>query len=333
MNDIIENSTKAIGRTHELIAAEINSIKNQTRKMMIYNSIEIGRRLVEAKQLVSHGEWGTWLEETVNYSKSTANNLMRIFEQYGADQLTLLEDNSKSQALGNLSYTQVVALLRIPEEDREEFIDNNDMDSMSTRELQQAIKDREKAIKEKEELEKKLKSSEEKVKAEKMHRDTIDESYKRLEEVNKGHYKKAEELRIELEEAKIKLSKAQSKEDKEEVERLQSTLSETESELTHRNRKIAELELIIKQRPIEVNAETIVEKIPEEIEKELNELRKKTQLANPTINKFSYTFEELVKKFKELLTTLEEIKEKDGESHSKYKNAVLGLISKMSETL
>ena len=50
-----------VNRTPEIIAAEINGIKEQTRKMVLYNSIEIGRKLTEAKLLVEHGEWGHWL--------------------------------------------------------------------------------------------------------------------------------------------------------------------------------------------------------------------------------------------------------------------------------
>ena len=125
-------------RTPQIVAAEINSIKDQTRTMILCNSIEIGRRLVEAKTLVGHGEWGEWLKTSVDYSKSTANNLMRIFDEYGANQMPLFGDNSKSQALGNLSYTQAVALLGVP--DKEEFIQENDVENMSTRELQEAIK-------------------------------------------------------------------------------------------------------------------------------------------------------------------------------------------------
>ena len=74
----------AISRTPDMIATEINSIKSQTRIMVLCNSIEIGRRLVEAKEMLPHGEWGKWLETSVDYSQSTANNLMRIFEEYGA---------------------------------------------------------------------------------------------------------------------------------------------------------------------------------------------------------------------------------------------------------
>jgi hypothetical protein len=67
--------------------------------MVLYNSIEIGRKLTEAKSLLDHGEWGEWLENSVEYSKSTANNLMRIFDEYGSDQITLLGDNAKSRTL------------------------------------------------------------------------------------------------------------------------------------------------------------------------------------------------------------------------------------------
>ena len=93
-----------VQRTPELIAEEINHIKNQTKVMVIYNTIEIGRKLTEAKSKIPHGEWGKWLEEKVNYSKSTANYLMRIFEEYGSEQMALFgETPPKFQALGNLS--------------------------------------------------------------------------------------------------------------------------------------------------------------------------------------------------------------------------------------
>ena len=82
-----------VNRTPEIIAAEINGIKEQTKKMVLYNSIEIGRKLTEAKLLMDHGEWGKWLENAVDYSKSTANNLMKIFQEYGAEQITLLDNN------------------------------------------------------------------------------------------------------------------------------------------------------------------------------------------------------------------------------------------------
>ncbi len=73
-------------RTPEIIAIEINSIKEQTKNIVLQNSIEIGRKLVEAKSLLPHGEWGKWLEKSVAYSQRTANDLMRIFNEYGSSQ-------------------------------------------------------------------------------------------------------------------------------------------------------------------------------------------------------------------------------------------------------
>ncbi|WP_396391509.1 DUF3102 domain-containing protein [Desulfosporosinus shakirovi] len=40
------------------------------------------RGLTEAKALLKYGEWGKWLEESVDFSQSRANKLMRIFKEY-----------------------------------------------------------------------------------------------------------------------------------------------------------------------------------------------------------------------------------------------------------
>lgn len=129
-------------RTPQIIAAEINSIKDQTGKMLLYSAIEVGRRLTEAKALVNHGEWLKWLENSVSYSKSTAENLMRIFEEYGTKLPASADGNANSQSIGNLSYTQAVILLGIPEQERETFVAGNDVGSMSTQQLKQAVKER-----------------------------------------------------------------------------------------------------------------------------------------------------------------------------------------------
>jgi len=196
MNKVVKtNLNKTIARTADLIAAEINNIKEQTRKMVLYNSIEIGRRLIEAKEIVGHGEWGKWLKESVDYSQRTDNNLMRIFEEYGAEQITLLGDNSKSQTFANLSYSQAIALLELPGEEREDFVKENNVEDMSTRELQ-------KVIKEKQELEDKLKATEKKAEEEHKAWETISKSYDSLEKTNEKHCKDAENMKKEVESSK-----------------------------------------------------------------------------------------------------------------------------------
>lgn len=146
MTDIINVKSQAVGvRTAETIATEINTIKRQTQKIMLASSIEIGKRLTEAKELVDHGQWGKWLQENVNYSERTAQNLMRVYDQYGEKfgmtEMDSLFASGTQNVFEELSYTQALALLSLPtEEEREHFVEEHDVSSMSTRELQDAIK-------------------------------------------------------------------------------------------------------------------------------------------------------------------------------------------------
>ncbi|MHB8124872.1 MAG: DUF3102 domain-containing protein [Desulfitobacteriaceae bacterium] len=137
-------------RTPLVIAAEINMIKHQTEKIVLYNAIKIGRRLTEAKSLVPHGEWGKRLEDSVSYSQRTAENLMRIFEEYGSNQLASSGGNAKSQTFAILSYSQAVIFLGIPENEREEFLAAHDIENMSVRKLQKAVKERDQALQDRE---------------------------------------------------------------------------------------------------------------------------------------------------------------------------------------
>jgi len=109
------------------IENEINLLKQQTAQ----NIIEIGKRLLRAKEGTEHGQWQIWLETKVNFKKSTANNFMRVAKEM-----------ENFQALGDLGQTKVFALLELPANDRETFIEENKVEDMTTRELQQAIKEK-----------------------------------------------------------------------------------------------------------------------------------------------------------------------------------------------
>ena len=54
------------------LAVEINIIKERSEKMVLGNFIDLGRRLTEAKNLLKHGEWGKWLQESVGFSQNRA---------------------------------------------------------------------------------------------------------------------------------------------------------------------------------------------------------------------------------------------------------------------
>lgn len=320
-------------RIPDIIAAEINSIKSQTRNMILSASIEIGQRLVEVKSIVPHGEWQNWLKHKVDYSQSTANNLMNIYQEYGNN--PMLTDESKSQALGNLGYTQAVALLSIPREERKQFVEEHDVENMSTRELQQAIK-------EKQELERQLAETradlEEQLKQQSLFEEKLSEAEEKVDNERQALEKATERYKINSQESLQKiqqlqeeLTKARAAGNSEQSELLQEQLDEASKDLQSSAERIEDLERQLKERPIEVEATTVIEKVPEEVEKELEELRKNRQ--HPALAKFNYQFDTLVSNFNSLLRTLDEIKELDERTYTQYTKATVGLINKMLERL
>ncbi len=133
-------------RTVETVTLEIRTLQRQAQQVVLGYAIEIGRRLEEVKAMLPHGQWGDYLKHEVEYSQSTAQNFMRIFREYGASQQSLFGGVANSQALGNLTYTKALQLLAIPDaEDRERFAIENDVEHMSVRELNEALKARDEA--------------------------------------------------------------------------------------------------------------------------------------------------------------------------------------------
>jgi chromosome segregation ATPase len=128
-------------RTTDMIAAEINALTAQ----MLSSVIEIGRRMVEAKEMLPYGTFGKWIEDNTGYSSSTANNFMRLFKEYGAAQGSLFGAQVESQTIGKLSYSKALALLALPADERETFAEEYHVDEMSTKELKQAIRERDEA--------------------------------------------------------------------------------------------------------------------------------------------------------------------------------------------
>ena len=152
MNEPMKAAGGAVGENRlAVLAGEINFIKEQARdaiqQMAFRSAVEIGRRLVEAKEQVAHGEWGAWLEENVSYSERTAQNFMSIYKGYVV--------NGKTQPVADLNFTQALALLGIKDAgEREAFMAEKhevtdrsgetsmkSVEDMSKRELEKAIRE------------------------------------------------------------------------------------------------------------------------------------------------------------------------------------------------
>lgn len=230
------------------LAAEINTIKKQTQHIMMAASVEIGRRLVEAKAAVGHGGWESWLRENVNYSQRTANNMMRVYHEYGTGQGQLFGKELNSQALADLSYTQAVALLGIKDPDeRAEFVEQHDVADMSSREIEKAIKERDAA-----------KAEAEQARKEK-------EAVARENRELRGKASRADEAEAANDQLMAALQKAETARDD-----IQNKLAET-------NRKLEEAEA--RGNTIET---VEVEKIPDEMQEELERLRAEVEQAKAT---------------------------------------------------
>lgn len=103
--------------------------------------LEIGKLLIEAKDALPHGDWGNWLRERVEFSERTAQNFMRVAREYA----------SNPQLVADLgSVRKAIALLDVPEEEREAFVEETAAAQLTARQLETAIRERNAAIEERE---------------------------------------------------------------------------------------------------------------------------------------------------------------------------------------
>ena len=126
-------------RSPQEIAAEINAIRRRAARQLLEDSVEVGRLLTEAKQSVSHGEWGGWLEENFQYSSTEANNLMRLYEAYGTREQIGLFEEDRTAIFGRMNKSQAIALLGLPDAERAAFVEANPPEDLSVREFEKRI--------------------------------------------------------------------------------------------------------------------------------------------------------------------------------------------------
>lgn len=94
------------------------------------NMLQLGRVLTEAKPLVAHGEWRSWVKENAKMSERTAEDYMKAYAEFGID--------TKVAELGT---TKIIRLLPMTPEERQRLMEENDVSTMSTRQLDAAIRE------------------------------------------------------------------------------------------------------------------------------------------------------------------------------------------------
>ncbi len=321
-----------------IIAAEINVIKERTKQAVLSASIEIGQRLCEAKELVPFGDWEQWLHDKVDYSQSTANNLMRIFKEYGDDQLSL-GGTSKSQTFANLSYSQALALFALPAEEREDFVKENPVEDMSARQLQDAIAAQKAAEVQKTAAENKLQGTQKLLDIANESKDKLEAALKKSDDDRAGAEQQAaaeiKKLKEELAAASepVAPSAAELKKLRGEVKaKIEADYKKKEDQLTLEKKTAEE-----KTQEIQKSYEDQLKKLKldnESIAAQAADAEKKLSLSDPEAQKFAVYFDTFQQTFQQLRRSLDKLAASGNtETAGKLRGALKQIIAQLTQTL
>ena len=310
-------------RDIQTVTTEIRTLHRQAQGMILNYAIEIGRRLKEAKSLLEHGEWGEWLENEVDFSRSTANNFMKIFEEYGAKQVSLFGD-ANSQTLGNLPYTHALKLLAVPAEEREEFVEEHHVEDLSSRELDRLIKERDAAVRRAEESEER----------ELAQADALAE-LEALRNKVETQEQMAGEGRAALHQMEEKVAAAQERLDKEKKKaKEREDQLRRELKLAQNNPEVPEEVLQKIRAEAEEASSASVEKAQKEAQEAkaaLEQARKDLALADGDMAVFKELFRRVQEDFELMTDAIRRIQGKNPESAKKLQNAVRALVKQWTE--
>lgn len=132
-NEIIEAEYREIESCDlPTITAEIKYISKSMNNMLLQCLIEIGKRFAKAKTLVQYGKWGEYCEKYTGYKQAMAENYIKIYKEYGADQQSLFGNFENSESIKNLGVTKLIELTAIPADEREHFVEENNITEETT---------------------------------------------------------------------------------------------------------------------------------------------------------------------------------------------------------
>lgn len=302
-------------RTLEIVAAEIRSYTWS----MLTNIIEIGRRLTEAKEMLPHGEFINWCTENFGYSRSQTNNFMRLYDAYGSEQKSLFGAELNVQTFGHLNYSKALALLALSSpEEREEFVETHDVDNMTTRELQQAIK-------EKEEAEARAKQAEKATEEIRNEREAISLALKHAQDQVRELENRPIEVAVEKDEAAVAAAAKEAREQAEaeaakKIAGMETKLQKAEQELEKAKAEAEKTETAAKE-----SADTLV-KEKEHLQAQLAEAQKQLKTAAADVTAFGIRYNSLQEEFGYMIAELRKIRARDAETGEKLSNAVRELL-------
>lgn len=305
-------------RTPELIGAEIRMYVDAGRRVTLLCGIEIGRRLKEAKELLPHGEWLPWLERETEFSTSSAARYMQAYEEYGAEQLGLFGPESNFPTLGNLSISKALSLLAIPEDEREEFAEEHDVENMTTRELEQAIKDKLAA-------EDKATAAEARALEMRSRAEQAEQKQTEMAAELKDLRNRPVEVAVQRDEKAIKDAVAAAK--KEAKDKIQKLTEERDIAIKNAETFMSKAEAAdgAEERIAAAEAERA------RIERELEQAKKQLKAADADVTAFGVHFEALQREINATIAALDKIRSKSPETAAKLTAAVNQVLERVKE--
>lgn len=294
-------------RDINVIKTEINTLYQTALRSELSYAIQLGRKLTEAKQLVDHGEWGNWIKDNLPFSQDKATMMMKIYDAYGANQESLFGDVN-SETFRNLGISQAFALLSVPENEREDFVKEHDVESMSVRELKKAIEERDAAVSAQKKLE---------------------EDNKMLRDSNRDLNMKAQQvtnLQTEAAKAVDKAKKAESaREDAEKkLQDARAALADAKANPVISEEKRREIR---EEAHAEAQAEiAAAEAGKAAAEQKAEDLRKQLATASPDMTTFKIYFTQLQEDQNRLHGLLLRIRNTDQETAGKLSKAIMAAV-------
>lgn len=324
-----------IQRTPDIIGAEIRGLTQQAKRMTLWFGIEIGRRLTEAKEILDHGQWLPYLKEQTEFSQPTASRFMKLYDEYGAKQTSLFGAELNYSTLNNLSISNALRLLAVPEDEREKFAADNDVEHMSIRELDELIKQRDDAEQRAARAEEQVQQAADgAAKADEQYQKAKQELHLLREKLGNAEAQKATaekelselrarpvEVAVEVDEKAVEeaVTAARAKNDAEWAEKM----AKVKNELSDAELKTEKLKSKIKKAEEKAAATAA----------ELDKLKKAQTLNDPNTAVFKQIFEQVQEDFNKLHGSLLKVKASDPDTANKLTAAVRALVDKMQGAL
>ena len=325
-------------KSTEQLTAEVNVRYHQAEGLASMSAMmlaDAGRRLIEIKARIPHGQFETWCADNLEFSKSKAEKMMKLAERV-ADENSLF---SKTETFTDIGISRVWALLAAPEEVAAEVIETNDVESMTVRELKAElarVKEEKEAAERKAEMidhnnddiRKELASMQRKLS------ETVSE--KEFAEMQAAAQAQKEDLTKELSEAKAEAADIQAKLDKakEDLKKQKAKQKELEAARDEEVKKAIEGKTAEIEEQAAARARETSQELLDRTQRQVGDLQKyiekleaeKAKLSNTSLMEFKVYVDQLQDIYFKICDIITEENQRDEATGAKMQTALQKIV-------